>query len=146
MDGAPFGRVEQTGIARPTLMLGSGPDYSDEDLAALNRTREEWERMGEQYLSVVESILTLSDAHPGFLVSIKGTGHMSFSDAPFVMPETITRFGGRIIDSPRGLEIMTMYLRAFFDQYLQGQESDLFQGPPDAYPEVTLHRFNQVEP
>jgi len=143
MDGAPFGKVEHTGIQKPTLMLGSGPDYSDEDLAALGRTREQWEQMGEQYMSVVESILTLSDEHPGYLISIKGTGHMSYSDAPFVMPETISRFGGRIIAPNRGFEIMTTYLRSFFDQYLLNQPGDLFQGNSERYPEASVHVFNR---
>ena len=34
-DGAPFGQVEEEGLRRPTLVMGSGPDYSDEDLEAL---------------------------------------------------------------------------------------------------------------
>ena len=53
---------------------------------------------------------------PSFsMASVAGTEHFSFSDAPFVMPATITRFGGRIIPR-RGWSVITRTLRAYLDQ------------------------------
>lgn len=141
MDGAPFGRVEQEGFRRPTLVLGSGPDYSDEDLAARGRTREEWDRMGAQIRSIWESIASVRPDTPAYFVSIRGTGHMSFSDAPFVMPTTLTRFGGRIIEPKRGFEITMATLRAFLDVHLQGQDGEPFETLQARYPEVSLQRL-----
>jgi hypothetical protein len=62
--------------------------------------------------------------------------------APFVMPDTINRFGGRIIGARRGFEIMTVYLRAFFDKYLDGRRSDLLDGAHTPFAEVSAERFN----
>ena len=66
---------------------------------------------------------------------------MSFSDAPFVMPDTINRFGGRIIEPRRGFEIMSRYLNDFFNEYLSGRASDLLDGANSPYPEVSAVRF-----
>jgi hypothetical protein len=68
---------------------------------------------------------------------VGGTGHFSFSDAPFVMPSTITRFGGSIIAGPRGLLIITSAIRVFVDQSATSPDrrlADLTQ----RFPELTV--------
>jgi hypothetical protein len=67
---------------------------------------------------------------------------MSYSDAPFVMPDTINRFGGRIIEARRGFRIMSDYIRAFFGKYLRGKNSGLLDGTLQPYIEVSAERFN----
>jgi dienelactone hydrolase len=142
LDGAPFGKVTEEGARRPTLIMRSGPVYSDEDLAKRGRTREQWEEMGRQGRAMWGSFFRKSKGVPVYSVKINGAGHMSYSDAPFVMPDTISRFGGRIIDARRGFEIMTHYIRNFFDKYLNGQRSDLLDGTTPPYPEVSAEKFN----
>jgi hypothetical protein len=80
---------------------------------------------------------------PAYTASIRGTGHMSFSDAPVIMPDTITRFGGRIIDAQRGFEIMSLYVRAFVGQYLDGTHSALLEGPTQKYPDMSIRAFGK---
>ncbi len=143
LDGAPFGRIELEGLGRPTLVMASGPDYSDEDLAALARTRGQWERMGAQYKSIWDAVFSINELQPGYLIGINGTGHMSYSDAPFVMPETITRFGGKVIDPERGFEIMMVCIRAFFEHYLDGEERGLPGGLVERYPEISIDVYGQ---
>ena len=142
LDGAPFGKVTVEGVKRPTLIMRSGPLYSDEDLAKRGRTREQWEEMGRQGRAMWSSLFQKSKNIPIYSIKVNGAGHMSFSDAPFVMPDTITRFGGRIIDAKRGYEIMTHYLRDFFAQYLDGKRSNLLESLPSPYTEVSAERFN----
>ena len=142
LDGAPFGKVTEEGVKRPTLIMRSGPIYSDEDLAKRGRTREQWEEMGRQGLAMWASLFQRSKNVPIYSVKINGTGHMSYSDAPFVMPDTINRFGGRIIEANRGFEIMSHYLHDFFDKYFNGKQSDLLDGAKPRYPEVSTERFN----
>lgn len=142
LDGAPFGKVKEEGSKRPTLIMRSGPIYSDEDLAKRGRTRAQWEEMGRQGQAMWGSFVQKSRSVPVYSVKINGAGHMSYSDAPFVMPDTINRFGGRIIDSKRGFEIMTNYIREFFEKYLNQKPSDLLDGPRSPYAEVTAERFN----
>jgi predicted dienelactone hydrolase len=142
LDGAPFGKVTQEGVKRPALVLRSQPLYSDEDLAKRGRTRAQWDEMGRQGKLRWDSMLPRTKDIPVLIVKIQGTGHMSYSDAPFVMPDTIARFGGRIIDARRGYEITMRYVLAFFDKYLKGKRSDLLDGAhaPDA--EAIVERVN----
>lgn len=142
LDGAPFGKVKDEGSKRPTLIMRSGPIYSDEDLAKRGRTRAQWEEMGRQGQAMWSLFVQKSKNVPVYSVKINGAGHMSYSDAPFVMPDTINRFGGRIIEASRGFEIMTTYIREFFDKYLKGKSSNLLDGPKSSYPEVSAERFN----
>ena len=88
------------------------------------------------------SLFQKSKKVPLYSIKINGAGHMSYSDAPFIMPDTINRFGGRIIDARRGFEIMTHYIRDFFDKYLNGKHSDLLDGIKSPYTEVSAERFN----
>jgi dienelactone hydrolase len=141
LDGAPFGKVKEEGSKRPTLIMRSGPIYSDEDLAKRGRTREQWEEMGRQGRAMWNEFFQKSKGVPVYSVKINGTGHMS-SDAPFVMPDTINRFGGRIIDARRGFEIMTHYIRDFFDKYLNHKRSHLLDDSQSPYTEVLVERFN----
>jgi dienelactone hydrolase len=141
LDGAPFGKVTQEGLKKPTLIMRSGPIYSDEDLARRGRTRAQWEEMGRQGRAMWGSLFQKSKSVMVYSIKINGTGHMSYSDAPFVMPDTITRFGGQIIDAKRGHEIMSHYIRDFFDKYLNGKSSELLDGSQTVYAEVTAERF-----
>lgn len=142
LDGAPFGRVTEEGLKRPTLIMRSGPVYSDEDLAKKGRTREQWEEMGRKGREMWGSLFERSKGVPVYSIKLNGAGHMSYSDAPFVMPDAINRFGGRIIDAGRGFEIMTNYIRDFFDKYLQGKRSGLLDGASTPYAEVTAEKYN----
>jgi predicted dienelactone hydrolase len=142
LDGAPFGKVKEEGVKRPTLIMRSSPIYSDEDLAKRGRTREQWEEMGRQGRAMWSSFFQKSKNVSVYSVKVNGAGHMSYSDAPFVMPDTINRFGGRIIEAKRGFEIMSHYLRDFFDKYFNGKRSNLLDGTTSPYTEVSAERFN----
>jgi hypothetical protein len=44
------------------------------------------------------------------------------------------------IEGYRGMQIITDYLTAFFDQALKGQPSPLLAGSSTSYPEVTFEK------
>ena len=120
LDGAPFARTEREGLARPSLFVKSEPDYSDAELAAKGRTRPEGPRTGPW------EAITAHGTAPCVYVGFHGTGHMSFSDAPFLMPDTITRFGGKIVPFERAHALLARLLLAFFDVHLRAApESEL---------------------
>lgn len=144
LDGALYGPVAETGPARPTLVIRSRPVYSDEELAARGRTREAWEAMGREIEGSLLAILARRPEVPSYLVSVAGTGHMSFSDAPFTFPAAVTRFGGKQIDPLRGHRIVSAYLRAFFERHLDGGSGALLDGPTTLYPEVTFARVDPL--
>ena len=76
-----------------------------------------------------------------YKVKIRGTGHLSFSDAPFVMPDTITRFGGNILEPQAAFTRVTAYLLAFFDEYLKGEHQTLLSKPSSFGGDVTVERL-----
>lgn len=140
LDGAPFGKIIEAGVKRPTLLMRSGPIYSDEELARKGRTRAQWDEMGRKGQAMWDTVFERSKDIPFYIVKVHGAGHMSFSDAPFVMPDVINRFGGRIINANRGFEIMSHYIRDFFGKYLSGKESILLDGKRNFYQEVSAER------
>ena len=120
MDGAPFGESLK-GAAAPALVLRSKPIYSDEDLKKRGRTREQMDKAGEEARKTWMDFADNSGKMPVEILSVKGTGHFSFTDAPFVMSDTITRFGGKIIAPERGEQVVSSCLLGFFDAHLQGK-------------------------
>ena len=124
MDGAPFGESLKGAVA-PALILRSKPIYSDEDLKKRGRTREQMDKAGEEARKTWTDFADKSGKTAVEIFSVMGTGHFSFTDAPFVMPSTITRFGGKIIASERGEQVISGCLLGFFDAHLQtGSKSD----------------------
>jgi dienelactone hydrolase len=113
--GEPMADFVSTGTAKPTLLLRSEPVYSEADFARRGMTRAQWEQRGAAGRVAIDSVVSRAHA-PFWVASVRGTGHFSFTDAPFVMPTTITRFGGRIIAPERGLDVIVEALGAFFDE------------------------------
>jgi pimeloyl-ACP methyl ester carboxylesterase len=118
-DREPLADFVATGITTPALFLRSQPVYSDADFARRGMTRAQWEKRGEGGKLALDSLIARSRG-PVWMAGIRGTGHLSFSDAPFVMSSAITRFGGKVIDPAVGLHLIAATLRAFFDQEFNG--------------------------
>lgn len=136
MDGAPFGtRTMEEGGHGNLLILHANPRYSDEDLTARGRTREQWDAMGEQFEAVWTDTFAQGDADVT-RISVAGTGHMSFSDAPFVMPDTILQFGGDILEAGRAHEVIVSALDAYMRD--QSDPTGAFQTVLIETPELEL--------
>jgi predicted dienelactone hydrolase len=75
-----------------------------------------------------------------YTVQVRHAAHSNFSDANLVVP--ILKYAGLLgaVDSRQMESILNAYTLAFFQQYLQGRQSDLLDGPPsaDRYPEVVF--------
>ena len=70
-------------------------------------------------------------------IAITEASHMSFSDAPYVMPATLTRFGGVLMSADRSFELMTGIVDAFARAYgPNGRGDGEFQAYLSAQPEV----------
>ncbi|HJR54533.1 MAG TPA: hypothetical protein VJ982_12575 [Gemmatimonadota bacterium] len=135
-DEEPLAEFVETGVGKPTLFLRSKPLYSDEDFARRGVTREEWEKRGEPGRRAFASFAARSPG-PVCTAHVAGTGHFSFSDAPFVMPSAIARFGGQIIDARRGLLVITTVLHDFFEAVFEGGSGCEELDPPFAEVELT---------
>ena len=134
----PMAEFVRHGVHKPILFLRSQPLYDDTTLARRGMTREQWEKRGEGGRIAFDS-LTARSPDSLTIAFVAGTGHFSFSDAPFVMPTAITRFGGRIIAPRRGWEVITAALRAYFSENLDGRHGAL-ASTATRYPELTLQR------
>ena len=121
----PLAEFVTRGVTKPTLFLRSAPLYDDTTLARRGMTREQWEKRGEAGRAAFADLSSRSQRGALVTAHVAGTGHFSFSDAPFVMPSAITRFGGRIIQPARGWNVITSALRAYFESELRGRGDGL---------------------
>jgi dienelactone hydrolase len=133
LDGSPFGEVAEKGLTPGALILLSHIEYTDEELAAKGRTREKWDALGKQRTAEWQKTLSPSGG-AAWALSVDGTGHLSFSDGPFTMPNTLTRFGGRQIEPKRGLSIIVAIVEEYMHSILAG--SSPFN--PTKYPEIKI--------
>ena len=140
MDGAPFGtKAMEAGLKGDNLILFSNPLYTEVDHAARGRTKEDWDAMGEQINALWSDIIAKSDGKV-HRVSVAGTGHMSFSDAPIVMPDAINRFGGKPMAPERAMDAISGVLIAYMDQ--NPNEIDTFEAYLEHIPELNLLKPN----
>ena len=99
----------------------------------------QWEAAGQKGLAAFDSVARKSSGSL-FIGRVAGTGHFSFSDGPFTMPTTITRFGGKIIDGTRGWTVITTTVRAYFEAVFGGRPAEFPGDLTTRFPELTLTR------
>ncbi|MBZ0285570.1 MAG: hypothetical protein K8L97_32870 [Anaerolineae bacterium] len=138
MDGEVFGDAAQ-GVAKPFMVMTSGTvDFSDEDLAAVGMTRQEFESSIAKLNNSINGALAASEAP--YRLSIIGTLHGTYAtDIALLrklLPEYITPEVIGTIDGARANQVIADYTVAFFDTYLLGEESPLLDGMSADYPEV----------
>jgi hypothetical protein len=115
MDGAPFGaKVMDRGLSGNAFVLLSDPLYTDEELASRGRSREQWTAMGEQ-ITGLWAELAESGENETVVLRVAGTGHLSFSDAPLVMPELITQFGGNPMEPSQAVDVISGAVAAIME-------------------------------
>ncbi len=123
LDGALFGDVVQTGLAKPFMVIQSDPgSCSNSDCRSFQQE--------------VQAVLRTVPRGASYNLGVKGIEHFNFSVyAVYFSPaRTLGLLGS--IDGIRGLQITRTYVRAFFDTYLNNTPSPLLRGPTSANPEV----------
>lgn len=77
---------------------------------------------------------------PAYLLTIAGTGHLSFTDVSFYSKASFFRRMSPVgtIDGARCHRIVCDYLRAFLGRHLRGRATSLLDGPCSEYPAVTI--------
>ena len=136
LDGGSFQNLDHDDLLAPTLVIRSQPLYSEEDLQKRGRSRETWKAMEKQVDSSFQN--ALRGARKAYELKVAGTGHMSFSDAAFVLPEMISRFGGDIIAADRGHEIIMKVITGFIKTCFLDQTAEQLKTEITSYPEVAL--------
>ena len=110
--GLDFTKLAVSGIRGTALFLRSHPLYSAADLAKRHRTQEEFDAMGKKALAETQALFSKPGGE-AWVLSIDGTGHMSYSDAPYTLPTTISRFGGTIIEPRRLFKIVIRLMETY---------------------------------
>lgn len=73
----------------------------------------------------------------GYLLKLRNSEHVTFSDMPFLAPMLTIDFPPvGTIDAHRATAVISAYLLAFFDTYLKGETSSLLDGPSADYEDV----------
>ncbi len=142
LDGFSEGPVRTEGVGGAALYLKSSPDYSAEDHAARGRTVEQWDEMVRSLRPRLLESLAAPSSRPSYFASIHGTGHMSFTDAPFMMPETLSRLGGTYLSPERVLEIVVEVTRAFIVEELLEEEGTSAADTLETYSEIDWERVD----
>lgn len=125
MDGTLLGDAVKDGLQQPFMLINS-------DLVSLDPRRQ----------SFYEKL-----KNDAYNLTIKGTQHLSYTDLPLLFPLVETYYSPQLaaelknanfglINAKRGAKIIDDYTLAFFDKYLNSQNSPLLNAPNPNYPEV----------
>jgi len=139
IDGGDFQYIQGKNLQTPALFIREQPDYSPEELHKKGRDNEAWRAKAREADSAFESHLVLS-SFPAYQLQVKGTGHFSFSDAIYLMPTLVTRFGGKIMSKEKVVDITCRSLRDFISGDNTKQKLNKLAAE---YPEITLKIFHQ---
>ncbi|MFI6602358.1 hypothetical protein ACIBHX_39420 [Nonomuraea sp. NPDC050536] len=125
LDGIMLGQVARSGVTKPFLQVAGQ--------TTTRASEPTWKSFWQ--------------ASTGWKREVRFTGvqHFSFFDLQAIFPQLagklpnvpVTDMIGTI-DPARSIAAQRAYLTAFFDQWLRGRHSPLFDGPSQAYPEVKL--------
>lgn len=120
MDGDTFGDVDAEGVGKPILVLLSHPVFSSvpQDSAG-NAARERLLQMGRERDSSWAATVDKQPGVPAYIVKVAGTGHMSFSDAPYLFPSALQGTSSTL-DRDVAFKLISEKLLSFFDHYLNG--------------------------
>lgn len=126
IDGIPFGEVVQKGMDRPFMFLMS--DHSKESGP---EKQEATQRIQSLYKRLPQSRL---------LVTLRDSGHFSFSDLPLIYNHTLAQVSGAAgsLDATRGLAAAAACISTFFDIHLRGKSSSKLQELRTQYPELVF--------
>ncbi len=125
-DGMPFN--DRHTPMKPFMCIETAPpDYTDEEFARRNMTRERYEAIERAF---DERMAAIYNQNPtvAYRVSISKADHLSFSDSPYLAPE---KDGLTLVDHVRTTNIARQYLLAFFDEALRGRPSPLLRSVPE---------------
>ncbi len=120
MDGLQLGDMLDKDLSRPFLFM------HHDNVGAANKT---------------PNLVFFENAKaPVYLLTIAGTGHLSFTDVSFYGRASVFRLMSPVgeMDGERCHGIVCNYVLAFLDSHLRGRDSRLLDGTTSRHPEVEM--------
>jgi predicted dienelactone hydrolase len=120
MDGIQLGDMIERNLSRPFMFM------HHDNIGARNKT--------------LNRIFFERSEGPAYLVLIRGTRHMNFSDFSLYGYGSVPRLLDIVgeINGKRCMRILNDYVLAFFNKHLKGKDSGLLDGYSQVYPEVEI--------
>ena len=108
-EGAPDPTtIVDQGPVKPTLITGARSAKPDRPFEKPDLSSPFWSFLGR------------GENASNWAIAITKGSHMSYSDAPYEMPETLSRFGGTLMTPERSFELYTGLVDAFARAYAPG--------------------------
>jgi dienelactone hydrolase len=145
LDGALWSDVGKVGLSRPTLqVLAEHTEFNvtgEDAIKAGAAPNVEWFE-AEKAITFGGWRNVQKLAQPGYTVQVRGAGHVSFMDVPF-LPVTDASIVKPALDaisiqSERMWRVTCDLLLAFFNKHLNGAAAPLLDGPAADYPELIV--------
>jgi predicted dienelactone hydrolase len=128
LDGYSFAVADANDIRQPFLIMADG--VAPDEVAAAHSP----EQRAEAAFDMIE-YRKMMQSYSGYLLAIKGTQHLNFSDFPLYSRLRFYTDAGPI-DPRRAMNIINSYVVSFFDMNLRGKPAPLLEGPSTQFPEV----------
>lgn len=141
MDGEAGSNIIASGIAKPALFLRSNPDYTPGEMA---KKTPEWHKRAEAGNKKFQQFLD-AGAKPLLVVRLRGTAHVSFSDYPYVMPDAVNHFGGRLLTPAATEQLISEIIFAFLREFQQEGPAGSFADSVKRIPQAELQTFHRRE-
>jgi predicted dienelactone hydrolase len=130
LDGYSFAIADADNILQPFLILAEG--IAPDEVAAA-RTPEQH---AEANFDMIE-YRQMMQSYNGYLLTVRGTQHLNFSDFPLYSRLRCYTEAGPI-DPRRAMSIVNSYVVSFLDKNLLGKPAPLLEGPTTEFPEVEV--------
>lgn len=137
MDGSYWGPVQKVGLSKPIMMI-------EEDQGRFTP-----EQLAHDRVALNDHLLDLGDMEMmhksnGYLITLHGSTHSSFSDRSLYSPRK-SWSGEGAIPADREYAILRRYTLAFFDKTLRGENPEILQQDVRPYPETSIEWLHRPE-
>jgi predicted dienelactone hydrolase len=142
MDGTPFGKTTVNGLKQPFMQMKT--ENSEKDMDS-EPTKQQLAKIGvtsqayNKYKSEIPVRTRSLFGNGGYVVTIRGIKHMSFTDYYSWSP-ALRWMDGIKLPPKQAQRITNSYVLAFFDKYLNRKSSTLLDEPMTPFNEVTVEK------
>ena len=127
LEGGFWGTVAHTGLQQPFMYMMTGNTAESLKPTVTKKDKVFY----TEFIPDLESVMTKS-TNDTYYLTVDKFFHQSFTDIALISPPIFAKN----IDPVHNIDITRSYVRAFFDQYLKGEQQPLLNGPSPEFPEV----------